>query len=159
MKFIYPQFNRHISVLLFENVTNASEIRQGLISGDEKFEFAFVDPSNIVSIEQLKLAIYRALNDAESGHMRTKSIHGEILFCFSPVNNIMDAFRRFGINDHTCAFFAIKVADNIDNLEESENFIRDKVTGHEIDVELYVNKHTNLGLVKKVSKNRILLYT
>lgn len=106
----FPQYPGYtILITLFKDVKNSKDIRSKLISGDPEYEYAFIDPTSIYSLEQVLAATYRAVNDTEAGFLRTKNVHSEVIFSLSPNNNIMDGLRRFGISDKSTSLLAIKL--------------------------------------------------
>ena len=87
-----PQFPDYkVTVSLFEDVSNAAELRSNVA----EIPFALIDARLICSSEQLYSAIYRALVETTYNRMRTKSLHSECLLCLSPSSNIGEAFPDF----------------------------------------------------------------
>jgi len=89
LQFTIPQFPKFkISIHKFSNVTNSSEIKHNLISGNQEYNFAFINSYTIVSIEQLVAAIYRSLLDYTQFKIRTKTLHSEVIFSLSQTQNV-----------------------------------------------------------------------
>lgn len=113
LSFTIPQFPQFkISIHKFSNVTNAAEIKQNLLSGNQEYNFAFINSSTIVSSEQLIAAIYRTLLDYTQDKIRTKTLHSEVIFSLSPTQNIMDSLKRFGIQDDSKELVVINISEN-----------------------------------------------
>ncbi|KAL9620324.1 MAG: hypothetical protein Q9160_005123 [Pyrenula sp. 1 TL-2023] len=103
-----PELILHVA--LFRDLQNAAFLREQLIAGNAKYEYAFIDASMIVSTTHLYAAAFRAINDYLQGRLKSRNVHSEIVFALSPNNNIAESFRKFGITDKTRDLVAIKVA-------------------------------------------------
>ncbi|KAI9894096.1 MAG: hypothetical protein M1814_004867 [Vezdaea aestivalis] len=104
-----------VHAVLFRDVNNATAIRHQLLAGNSDFEYAFVDASvvrTVVSRVHALAAAFRAVSDLLAERLKTRNVHSEIVFAFSPSNNIADSFRRFGISDSTKHLLILKVATN-----------------------------------------------
>ncbi|PKY06497.1 CGI-121-domain-containing protein [Aspergillus campestris IBT 28561] len=99
-----------VHVALYRDVKNAPFLRQQLISGNGDFEYALIDASMVLSRTHLLTAVFRAANDYLNGRLKSRNIHSEIVFSFSPTNNIADSFRKFGIADTTTDLLVVKVS-------------------------------------------------
>ncbi|EEB09027.1 CGI121 family protein [Schizosaccharomyces japonicus yFS275] len=105
-----PMFpNRQISVAVFKDVTNASEIHRQIISLNKEYDYAFIDAGIIVCRQQLFAAIIRALRDQQDGLTKTKTIHSEIILSLCPRTEISTAFRNFGISKKSTSLVIVKV--------------------------------------------------
>ncbi|KAE8146441.1 kinase binding protein CGI-121-domain-containing protein [Aspergillus avenaceus] len=99
-----------IHVALYRDVQNAPFLRQQLISGNADFEYAFIDASSVLSRTHALSAVFRAVNDYLNERLKSRNVHSEIVFSFSPTNNIADSFRKFGISDSTKDLLVVKVS-------------------------------------------------
>ncbi|KAF2858987.1 CGI-121-domain-containing protein [Piedraia hortae CBS 480.64] len=108
--FSLPHLAAHpLHLCLFVNVQNAAFLRQQLLDGNPDFEYAFLDASMLVSRRQALAACFRAINDRLQGRMKSRNVHAEIVFSFSPNNNLSESFSRFGIGEATKHVLVIKV--------------------------------------------------
>lgn len=130
-----------LRVCLFTNVRNASFLRQQLLEGNNEFEYAFLEAAALLSRTQVLDACFRAINDMLQGRLKCRNVHAEIVFSFSPNNNvgsvdffvfvlllalltmassieIAESFRRFGVGDMTRHILAIKVGGVAAQVEE-----------------------------------------
>lgn len=98
-----------VHVGLFNEVSNATFLRQQLLDANPLFEYAFISASSLISATHLFAAIYRAVNDQLSHRLKSRNVHSEIVFSLSPNNNIADAFRRFGIGPDTKDLCVVRV--------------------------------------------------
>lgn len=90
----FPQFK--VSIHKFSNVKNSADIKQNLLSGNQDYNFAFINSYTIVSAEQLIAAVYRALLDYTKDKIRTRTLHSEVIFSLSPTQNVsMNLFFSF----------------------------------------------------------------
>ncbi|KAB8270767.1 kinase binding protein CGI-121-domain-containing protein [Aspergillus minisclerotigenes] len=99
-----------VHVALYRDIENAPFLRQQLISGNADFEYAFIDASMVLSRAHVSSAIFRAVNDYLNERLKSRNVHSEIVFSFSPTNNIADSFRKFGISDSTKDLLVVKVS-------------------------------------------------
>ncbi|GAV49186.1 hypothetical protein ZYGR_0N05930 [Zygosaccharomyces rouxii] len=103
-----PQFpDTRISLRLFHNVSNASEIRSKVA----QLPYAIIDARSICSLEQVYSAIYRALVESKYGKLKTKSLHSECLYSLSATSNIGEAYKNFGIKDDSQMLLVIQIVD------------------------------------------------
>lgn len=125
---VFPQYpNAEISVSLFQDVSNANELRSQV----RELPFAFIDAKMICSIEQLYSAIYRALTDSTYNKLKTKSLHSECLLCLSPSSNIGDAFKNFGIKDNSTEVIGVQLIEP--NEKNNVRTLKDFIQGDELE--------------------------
>ena len=112
-----------VHVALYQDLNNASFLQQQLLLGNSEFEYAFIDASvvrlneltvpstavilpglQILSPSHLLAAVFRAANDSDSGRLKSRNVHSEIVFALSPNNNVSvkALFEAFGIGS-SCA--------------------------------------------------------
>ena len=99
-----------VHVALFTNVQNASFLRDQLLTGNTQFEYALIDASMILSTRHILAATFRAMNDYLSERLKSRNIHSEIVFCLSNNNNILEAFKKFGVSESTTSLIVVKVS-------------------------------------------------
>ncbi len=130
-----PHLLEHpLQVCLFRNVENATFLRQQLLDGNTKFEYAFLDASVLLSRKHVLAACFRAINDMLNDRLKSRNVHSEIVFSLSPNNNvrastpsdanretdvtqISESFRRFGITNESINVLAIKVGGDAAQIE------------------------------------------
>ncbi|TFJ84623.1 hypothetical protein NSK_004088 [Nannochloropsis salina CCMP1776] len=91
---LFPE-KHTLCLLLFQDVKNASAVRETLLAGNSP-DFALINPDMIFSSFHLLLAASIALLHANQGTMRVKTLHAELLYSLSPTTSISEAFRIFG---------------------------------------------------------------
>ncbi|CAO3624650.1 unnamed protein product [Cunninghamella blakesleeana] len=122
---LYPNVGQaHIA--LFDNVTNASDLRQRLLSQDKTLQCALVNASLVYNTIHALLAINRAVNLWQQNQLKTHNIHSEIVFDFSNSVNIAQSLRRYGIDDQSQQLLVIKIGGTS---SEVEKFMRDNIQG------------------------------
>lgn len=91
---------KYVFVALFTDIENKTlqTVKSKLISGDKDYDFCFLNTDYIISKEHLYCGIYNAIFNTNHKKTRTKSLNTEIIFNMSPVNNIMDSLKRFGVD-------------------------------------------------------------
>lgn len=82
---------------LYTGVTNHSDVKKQLISGNKDYDFAFINAANIVSMEQVYAALHKCLLDTHNGTGKAKTLQTQLIVTLSPARNIMQALQRFGI--------------------------------------------------------------
>lgn len=150
MRFDIAQFDEfEVHIHQFENVRNAAEIKKKLISGAaETHDFAFINGKVVTSIEQILAAVYRALLDYTTDKIRTKTLHSEVLFSLSPTQNIMDALKKFGLQDDSTELFIVKV---IHRPSQPPHYSLGIIDGDEVEA-LAPFPDCDLKLIKKLYK-------
>lgn len=121
---LFPEFEVFIS--LYQNVQSEKllEVKKRLTSGESEYDYAFLNTTNLISIEQIQYAIHRSLLNQSNKAMKAKSLNAEIIYNLSPVNNIMEAFKRFGIdekNPNVVVVKVYKVEDGVDMEKVSQS--------------------------------------
>lgn len=107
-----PQFPKFtILVFLFTNIDSPilKKVKEQLIKGNKDYDFCFLNTQHIISLEHLYSSIHKAVLNHEFGNMKAKTLNTEIIFNLSPINNIMDALKRFGVDDTCSNLISIKV--------------------------------------------------
>lgn len=87
-----------IVISLYQNVTNAAEIRKRLMARDEAIDAALVDAKMIISVSQVQAAAMQALLHARASQtpqslntkLKTHNINSEILYCLCPTTNVSE---------------------------------------------------------------------
>ncbi|CAO3612778.1 unnamed protein product [Mucor fragilis] len=100
---------RKVHIALFRNVTNASELRQRLISQDNTLACSLINAKLVINKLHVLLAANRAVSDESMGKLKTHNVHSEILYDFGTTNNIGKTFITFGIADDTTDVVAVKI--------------------------------------------------
>ncbi|KAI8087874.1 kinase binding protein CGI-121-domain-containing protein [Gilbertella persicaria] len=121
---LFPDKQVHIA--LFQNVKNASELRQRIHQQDITLNMALVNASLVLDKFIVLLAAQRALSDEAAGSLKTYSLHSEILFNFGGTNNIGKTLTTFGITDQTTHMVAIQIGEPAD---KAEMFLKQTIQG------------------------------
>ncbi|KAL4980306.1 kinase binding protein CGI-121-domain-containing protein [Aspergillus desertorum] len=108
-----------VHAALYKDVQNAAFLRQQLLTANGDFEYAFIDASMVLSRAHALSAVFRAVNDYLNDRLKSRNLHSEIVFSFSPTNNIADSFRKFGISDTTNNLLVVKISVTPDITHES----------------------------------------
>lgn len=77
-----------VHLALFRDVQNAPFLRRQLMDGNTDFEYAFLDATTLLSRAHVLSACFRAINDARAERLKSRNVHSEIVFAFSPNNNV-----------------------------------------------------------------------
>lgn len=146
MNLTIPQFpNYSITIKKFAEISNISEIKSELLSLNPKYNYSFINPKTILSIEQLSCAIYRALLDYNSKNARTKSIHSEIIFDLGKSNKIGENLINFGISEELNELIIVRIN------EFNETELNEIIKGREIEInDTECLKSCDVDLIKKI---------
>ncbi|KAI8356075.1 kinase binding protein CGI-121-domain-containing protein, partial [Choanephora cucurbitarum] len=96
---------------LFDNVKNASELKQRISSQDMTLACALINANLVIDRRVVLLTANRALADESTGSLKTHSLHSEILFNIGATNNIGKTYTTFGIDNNTTQLVAIKITE------------------------------------------------
>ncbi|CAK7897173.1 EKC/KEOPS complex subunit Cgi121p [[Candida] anglica] len=119
----FPQFPEQTAFIsYFSNVPKdvLSEVKAQLIAANTEYDFCFLNTKHIISLEHLQSSIYRAVSNHTYASMKAKTLNTEIIFSLSPVNNIMDALKRFGVDQDCSNLVAIKIVPTKENVDFEE---------------------------------------
>lgn len=114
----YPHKTVFISVFKDVKKPVLDKVKAKLIEGDKKYDYCFLNCSYIISRERLLSGIYKSLVNYDTDNYKAKTVNTEIIFNMSPINNIMDSLKRFGVDnskeyDH---LICIKIIDDDDDV-------------------------------------------
>ncbi|KAI0405844.1 kinase binding protein CGI-121-domain-containing protein [Xylaria palmicola] len=98
-----------VHVAVFRDVENAAFLHQQLLARNADFEYALIDAGVITSRLQVLSAAFKAITVESAGTMKTPNVHSEIVYSLSPANNIVEAYRRYGITPTTRDLVIVKV--------------------------------------------------
>jgi tRNA threonylcarbamoyladenosine modification (KEOPS) complex Cgi121 subunit len=112
---LYPGRTLHITV--FDEVSNGAEVCAWVKQAGA--DFASIDARMIVHTAQLFAAAVQALHAAERLKLVTHALHSEIVCALSGLNQINEAFRRFGAGP-ACVRIAIVTFDEAAALRLTE---------------------------------------
>ncbi|QLL30787.1 hypothetical protein HG536_0A06020 [Torulaspora globosa] len=143
---VLPQFPDYtVSISLFEDVSNAQELRSKVA----ELPFALIDARAICSREQLLSAIYRALVEVSYNKRRTKSLHSECLLCLSPSSNIGEAFKNFGLKDDCKTLIAVQILGPND--QNAVERLGEEIHGREVELlDQTLQQHCDETFIRKV---------
>ncbi|KAG0747834.1 hypothetical protein G6F57_004369 [Rhizopus arrhizus] len=128
---LFPNHGQ-VHMALFENVTNASELKHRLINQDTALTCALIDASFVIDRFHALLATNRAVHEEQSQKLKTYNLYSQIIFNFSPNTNIAKSFQQFGIKENTTSVVAIKVGDSAD---EAESFMKNCIKGNLVSLD------------------------
>ncbi|KAJ3047142.1 hypothetical protein HK097_000203 [Rhizophlyctis rosea] len=139
-----------IHLSLFRNVTNTSEIRKRIISGDKTVpECALINAATILEVFQIQMACTKALLLQQQNAMRTRSLYSEILFNLSPSSNINDSLKQFGVSDSSTSLLVVMLGPEPSN--EVKSRVSSLIAGEQVGLEVLPTL-TDLPLVSKIYK-------
>ncbi|ORY03347.1 CGI-121-domain-containing protein [Basidiobolus meristosporus CBS 931.73] len=118
-----------VNMVLFENVTNASEIKSLVSEGDFQLGCCFVDARMILSTFQILVAANRALYMDSLGKLKTRNLLLETIFSLSPNMNIAQTLERFGVKEDSTTLVGIKIgnATEAELLQEFQSVVKGDV--------------------------------
>ncbi|XP_056429651.1 EKC/KEOPS complex subunit TPRKB [Hyla sarda] len=142
---LFPQYK--VTMLLFHNVKNASQLRKKAMAGS--IEGALLTPGMIIDPLQVLTAINKAIHLQLLGKMKTRTLNSEIIFNLSPTNNISEAFKKFGLSDSDSGVLVVLTDDGTRSLNSQE--LISHVEGQQVPL-ADLAQLTDFAQVKKVYK-------
>lgn len=129
----FPEFTIHISLFINVSSENITTIKSNLISATDndhnKYDYCFLNTKYIISKEHLFQSIYKSLlNYTSKSGLSTRNLNSEIIYNLSPINNVGDALKRFGISEDCPNCIVIKIINNNDKENSEETKTLEKVT-------------------------------
>lgn len=121
-KLTFPQYpDVHVLLAYFPDVlkTKLASVKENLVSRNPEYDFCFLSTANLVSLQQLQNGIYTAVRNQKQEQMKASTIYTEIMLSLSPVNNINEALKRFGVDETRNDIIVLKVVQ-AEQLQESE---------------------------------------
>lgn len=97
-----------------------NEIKSQVLAKNPEYDFCFLSPACIVSQDQLRSSLYKAVQNMVRGTMRANTVNTEALFGLSPVNNLNEAFKRFGIDTSRSDLVVVKILTKEKNTEATQ---------------------------------------
>ncbi|ABN68293.2 conserved hypothetical protein [Scheffersomyces stipitis CBS 6054] len=115
----YPQYTVFIS--LFTGIENdtISTVKKELIAANAEYDFCFLNTYHVVSVEHLYGSIHRSIANYANDTLKARTVNTEIIFNLSPINKIMEALKKFGVDEKCPNIIAIKVFKTEDIDEKS----------------------------------------
>lgn len=107
---LFPSFKAF--AVLVTNIKNQQAIKENVIKGNLKYDFAYINCHNLLSLEQLYSALYKTLLDNSQNGMKSKSLHTEFIYNLSPMKNIMDCLNKFGVSTDSRNMVVVKIVQN-----------------------------------------------
>eukprot|EP00918_Siedleckia_nematoides_P050110 GHVU01109666.1.p1 GENE.GHVU01109666.1~~GHVU01109666.1.p1 ORF type:complete len:188 (+),score=19.09 GHVU01109666.1:85-648(+) len=127
---LYPE--KVLTLTLFSPVRNAEELAKYAMNancGNEaprvRAFHLFIDAKMIISATHVALAIIRALRAEESGLMKTRALHTEVLYQLSTTTNISESLSTYGLTGSTDAI----VLATIDASTEEAELLSEMIQG------------------------------
>lgn len=125
----FPQYPEHsVYVSYYNGVDSAvlTEVKTQLRAANPDYDYCFLGTQHLISLNQLYQSLHRSIQTDTNGTSRAKTLNAEIIFNLSPVNNIMDAFKRFGVDETRDDVIVIKVL-RTSELQETESSLASKI--------------------------------
>lgn len=105
---LYPDYS--ISVTLFSEVSNITELREMLIQG--KLTAAFVNATMVPDVLAVLLACNKAVHLSVCGKLKTRSVYSEVVFNLSPTRDITESLKTFGLSDEYPTVLVVVINKN-----------------------------------------------
>ncbi|KAH3675314.1 hypothetical protein OGATHE_001654 [Ogataea polymorpha] len=127
--FTFPQFPQNpVFAAYFINVSNQKHIRDRLLAADPAYNYAFVNGDYLLTLEQVLSAVYKTLLDDSFDRKKSKSVNTEIIYNLSPLKNILECLKTFGITDSP-QLLVIKILNKDDDPETIYSQLQQLVEG------------------------------
>lgn len=156
----YPQYTVFYS--FFQNISTdrIKEVKKQIIAGNLEYDYCYLNIKHIVSTEVLLQAIHKAILNYTNDNMKAKTLNAEIILNLSPINNIMDALKKFGIDENSNETIVVSVLKTEEVNKDKLEKINQQIMEHfEIEAEQNVKltddilyKQLDIQKFKKVYK-------
>ena len=123
MKIEFPQFpEKPIFLAYFDGLdsTVLATVKAQLLRRNDDYDYCFLSTTHLVSFQQLRSCLYTAVRNLKQDTMNRSSVNTEIIFSLSPVNNINDSLKRFGIDETRSDIVVVKVCSSEEDMDEIE---------------------------------------
>lgn len=118
-------------------VEKIADIKKLIISGDDNYDYCYLSIKHMISLEVLSQATHKALLNQKHNTMKANTLNAEIILNLSPINNIMDALKKFGIDDLELSVLVLSVQKKDSDLDSLHNKISlqfDSLKDHSIEL-------------------------
>ncbi|EER30827.1 conserved hypothetical protein [Candida tropicalis MYA-3404] len=127
----FPEYKVYISLYTNINPENISTIKSNLIAANSKYDYCFLNTKYIISKEHLLQSIHKSLLNYKNNCMTSKNLNSEIILNLSPLNNIGDALKKFGISEDCPNSIIVKIIKD----DESNDFdLNEIINGNVVDI-------------------------
>ncbi|KAL0108493.1 hypothetical protein PUN28_015202 [Cardiocondyla obscurior] len=133
---------------LFNTVTNASEVRQELISG--KLHCCMAKVSLVIDVLQAVVAANKAALNAKRNRLITKTVYTEVLFYLSMSKNISRSLAEFGVGDDDTSILVIVIHKPGEEQAVLQN-ISESIKGEKVPISK-LSELADVNLIKKTYK-------
>lgn len=117
----FPQYPEHsVYVAYFDSLApeTLATVKAELINRNPQYDYCFLNTSCIASVDQLRCSLHKAVQNLVNDTMKARTVNTEIIFNLSPVNNINDALKRFGIDESRPQVIVVKVSNDPASFEQ-----------------------------------------
>lgn len=116
----YPQYpGITLFLAYFNNVdpVTLSTVKSELVKRNAEYDYCFLSTSHIISMEQLHSSLHKSIQNHVNDCMKANTLNTEIILNLSPVNNINDALKRFGVDESRTDVIVIKAFETTQNTD------------------------------------------
>ncbi|KAK4784133.1 hypothetical protein SAY86_018501 [Trapa natans] len=131
-----------LSFALFTDVTNSKELLDSMRAGTLEPEAAFLNASLVPDVFPVLVAAHKALLSNSRDSLSSRTVHSELVYCYSGSKHISESLKRFGISESSNYVLAARFNASPEEMEA----IRKLVKGTEVELE---------GLEAKADKAQI----
>lgn len=136
----------NISILLFTDVTNASDVKNKVIA--ENIPACLIRAEFVLDLFQLQCAVKKALINKKNGTMKTRKVTTEVLYQLSPSKNIAESLKTFGARDDENTVVIVLINDEND---QHKTLLRESIDGTQIGLER-ISEFSNSSALQKMFK-------
>uniref|UniRef100_G3MMJ2 Kinase binding protein CGI-121 n=1 Tax=Amblyomma maculatum TaxID=34609 RepID=G3MMJ2_AMBMU len=122
--------NRAATILLYDNVTNCSDLRQMVLNSG--LQVCLIRASLVADVFQVQCALAKALANHSNGRMKTRSLLSEILYILGPTGSIGDSLRQMGAQDSDTTLVLVCMNDPEDR---HLNSLKEHIKGSQLPLD------------------------
>lgn len=119
----FPQYpDRPVTFVYLNDVPEEKLqlVKTEIVNKNPDFDFCFLNTAHVVSLEQLRCSLHKSLQNSVLDQMKSNNLNTEVILNLSPVNNIRDALRRFGVDETRLDVIVVSF-----NKSDPENFAKE----------------------------------
>ncbi|RCK64958.1 hypothetical protein Cantr_00937 [Candida viswanathii] len=127
----FPEYKVYLSLYTNISLENITTIKSNLVAANSKYDYCFLNTKYIISKEHLLQSIQKSLLNYKNNCMTSKNLNSEIILNLSPLNNIGDALKKFGISEDCPNSIIVEVVEGDKSLGSD---LEDIVSGEVVDL-------------------------
>ncbi|XP_042490023.1 EKC/KEOPS complex subunit TPRKB [Macadamia integrifolia] len=128
---VFEVDGRTLSVVLFTDVLNSSELLDAMQSGTLEPEVAFLNASLVPDVFPVLVAAHKTLLSKSRETLTTRTLHSELVYNYSRSKHISESLKRCGISKDSTYVLVARFDASHDEMKSIEKLVNGKEIGLE----------------------------